>query len=170
MPRVEMIVARLAMVCVVMVALAGVSWAEVPADVGGHERCAVCGMKVAKYPEWIAQVELADGRVEMFDGPKDMLVFYFTPEEYEAQSAITSLVVKDYYSQEWLDAKAAFYVIGSDVYGPMGKEFIPFSSKEAAENFVRDHHGERILLFSDIDNDLVQSMRKGHMMKKKMGH
>ena len=30
-------------------------------------------------------------------------------------------------------AKEAFFVIGSDVYGPMGHELIPFASKADAE-------------------------------------
>ena len=35
-----------------------------------------------------------------------------------------------------IDGKKAFYVIRSDIYGPMGHEFIPFSSKEDAQTFV----------------------------------
>lgn len=142
--------------------------ANLPVEVEGHERCAVCGMMVAKYPEWIAQIALADGRVVMFDGVKDMLVFYFAPEEYGGEAEVVEMMVREYYSQEWFDARGALYVVGSDVYGPMGEEFIPFASMEAAETFVRDHHGERILTLEDITPEVVQSMRKGHKMKKKM--
>ena len=56
-------------------------------------------------------------------------------------------------------------MIGSDIYGPMGKEFIPFSSKEAAENFLQDHQGKKTLSFDDITDELVQSMRSGSKMK-----
>ena len=47
----------------------------------------------------------------------------------------------------------------------MGKEFIPFSKKEAAENFRKDHHGKRIILFDEITSEMVESMRSGHKMK-----
>lgn len=131
-----------------------------------QDRCAVCGMFVAKYPEWVTQIGLKDGRVLMFDGPKDMLVFYFSPEEYgEDASTIEHIMVKDYYTQQWLDGRSAHYVTGSDVYGPMGEEFVPFDSRKAAENFLKDHHGKIILLLEDITPTLVQDMQKGHKMK-----
>ncbi len=136
------------------------------APVSAHDRCAVCGMFVAKYPSWLTQLRLSDGKVAMFDGPKDMFVYYFTPEDYGAGSAkVVEIVVKDYYTQEWLDAKQAVYVTGSDVHGPMGNEFIPFKNQASAENFLKDHHGKEIIPFKDITAELVQSMRKGHKMK-----
>lgn len=137
------------------------------AEITAEDRCPVCGMFVAKYPTWIAQVVLSDGRVEMFDGPKDMLVYYFSPEEYGANGAqVVDIVVRDYYSLRWIDAKEAYFVTGSDVYGPMGHEFIPFSTREAAESFLQDHHGKQILTLSTITDKLVQGMRMGHGMKR----
>jgi nitrous oxide reductase accessory protein NosL len=131
-----------------------------------QDRCPVCGMFVAKYPDWVAQVKLSDGNVAMFDGPKDMLVYYFAPAEYGAgEAAVVDIVVKDYYSQKWIDGRLAFYVTGSDVYGPMGHEFVPFDTREAADNFIKDHHGKMIWALNEITPDLVQSMRKGHKMK-----
>lgn len=136
------------------------------ASVDPTARCPVCGMFVAKLDNWLAQIHLADETVVYFDGVKDLLVFYFDPGEYSTAepSDIKEIWVKDYYSLEWLDGRTAFYVIGSDVYGPMGKEFIPFATREAADNFLRDHKGEKVLLFSEISNDLVQSMREGMKM------
>ena len=55
---------------------------------------------------------------------------------------------------------------GSDVYGPMGHELIPFSSRAAAENFLKDHHGKQVISFSEITSELIESLRKGHKMKK----
>ena len=140
--------------------------AEPAASVDPATRCPVCGMFVAKLDNWLAQIQLADGTVVYFDGIKDLLVFYFDPGEYStaAHEDIKDIWVKDYYSLQWLDGRLAFYVLGSDVYGPMGKEFIPFATREAAENFLRDHKGEKVLFFSEISNDLVQSMRAGTKM------
>lgn len=142
---------------------------EMLAPVAEHDRCAVCGMFIARYAEWVAQVKLSDGRVVMFDGPKDMLAYYFAPAEYGGRDAkVVDIIVKDYYNQQWIDGREALYVTGSDVYGPMGEEFVPFGSREAAESFLKDHHGRTILMFKEISLDAVQSMQKGHTMKGSM--
>lgn len=136
---------------------------KVDADV----RCAICGMFVAKYDNWIVQVRLSDDKVLFFDGVKDMLVFYFDPQQYSSMNRedIKEIWVKDYYSLDWMDGRNALYVIGSDVYGPMGKEFIPFSSQEAADNFLQDHLGTKILTLDEVTDELVQSMRSGSKMR-----
>lgn len=140
--------------------------AEMLAPITEQDRCSVCGMFVAKYPAWVAQVRMSDGKVAMFDGPKDMLVYYFAPGDYGGGDAeVVDIVVKDYYTQQWIDGRQAVYVTGSDVYGPMGDEFVPFSSREAAENFLKDHHGKSVQAFSEITVEIVQNMRKGHKTK-----
>lgn len=135
--------------------------------VAPNERCSVCGMFVAKYDNWVVQVRMADDTVKFFDGVKDMLVFYFNPHQFgdAVQEDIREIWVKDYYSLRWQDGRDALYVVGSDVYGPMGKEFIPLVSREAAENFKKDHGGEKILTLSEITEELVDSMRSGSRMR-----
>ena len=44
----------------------------------------------------------------------------------------------------------AFFVVGSDVHGPMGNEFIPFKNIQDAKVFKIDHHGRKIIKFTDI--------------------
>lgn len=135
-------------------------------EVDETARCPVCGMFVAKYDNWLSQIRLADDRVLFFDGVKDLMVYYFQPEKYGKATAgdIREIWVKDYYTLEWIDGRQAFFVIGSDVYGPMGKEFIPFTGREAAQSFLQDHRGEKILVFDEITDDLVDSMRAGARM------
>jgi len=133
-----------------------------------NTRCSVCGMFVAKYPNWLAQINYdSPDETRFFDGVKDMMVFYFNPQKYGGPSreTIKGIFVKDYYSLKWLEAKEAFYVVGSDVYGPMGHELIPFESKEAAESFSKDHHGKNILTFAEITSDLIESLRMSQKMK-----
>src|SRR3989339_2140309 len=43
--------------------------------ISAQERCPVCGMFAAKYPNWITQVRLGNGTVKFFDGVKDMMAF-----------------------------------------------------------------------------------------------
>ena len=142
-----------------------------PVDkIDNKARCIVCGMFVAKYPNWITQIRDSAGKVEMFDGVKDMMAYYFDPAAFGGDSKVTpaEIWVKDYYTLAWLDGRKAFYVLGSDVYGPMGDEFIPFQDKAAAESFLKDHHGKQVLSFSEITKDMIDSMRSQHKMQHMM--
>ena len=133
-------------------------------DIKGHiqvpkeVKCPVCGMFVAKYPKWAAMIE-SDGKHYYFDGVKDMMKFYIFDVDFPFdREKISHMEVTDFYTLQAIDAKKAFYVIGSDVYGPMGNELIPFISKEAAENFMRDHRGDKIILFDQITPHLVMGL------------
>ena len=134
---------------------------------GAKERCPVCGMFVAKYPQWLATLTTENNKVFYFDGVKDMMAYFFSPEEFGATAGQTigKVEVKNYYSQKWIDGKTAWYVVGSDVLGPMGHELIPFGSEAAARNFLKDHHGTEIVLFATITSERITSMRQGHRMK-----
>ena len=137
-------------------------------DIPEKEKCQVCGMMVAKYPPWVTQVQSSDGKTVMFDGVKDMMAYYFEPEKYGGAAPIEDVYVKDYYSLKYIDGKKAFYVMGSDVMGPMGHELIPFDSMDGAENFKKDHKGKMIMTFDKITLEMINTMRsgmKGHKMK-----
>ena len=156
---------------ILLLALVGVAAASnaVAAEtaVDKDTRCAVCGMFVAKYPNWLVTLTMSDGAIKHFDGVKDMMVFYFAPQKYGAkpEATITGIRVNDYYTLTPVDAKKAFYVVDSDVNGPMGHEFIPFATKEAADSFNKDHHGQRVLAFEAITAQQVETLRAGQRMK-----
>lgn len=137
-------------------------------ELADDTRCPVCGMFVAKYPDWVVRMQSGDS-VLFFDGVKDMLVYLFTPEQFGgmpfASGSVPSISVKDYYSLELIDGRTAFYVTGSDVYGPMGHEFIAFATKAAAESFFADHKGKQILSFAEITPEQVAALRHGQTMK-----
>jgi len=122
------------------------------------EKCPVCGMFVYKYPRWVAQIFYKHNSHQhhySFDGVKDMMKFYFdskkwgTYKEFDKNN-ITKILVSDYYSQNPIDATKAYYVIGSDVYGPMGNELIPFKNKSDAKRFLLDHRAKKILRFNQL--------------------
>ena len=120
-------------------------------------KCPVCGMFVAKYPKWVAQIEVEDGHKHYFGGVKDMMKFYFNPTKYHTHSSekISHINVTDYYSLESIDGKKAYYVIGSNVYGPMGEELIPFKNEDEAKKFMTDHFGKKVLNFNEIKEDIL---------------
>lgn len=126
------------------------------------EKCPVCGMFAYKYPKWAARmnyVENGKAISHVFDGVKDMLKFYHNPSKWgnytKQNDESLTLLVSDYYTQAVLDGKKAFYVVGSDVMGPMGREFIPFSSLKSAQTFMKDHKGKQVIEFSHITENLV---------------
>lgn len=116
------------------------------------DKCPVCGMYVYKYPKWITQIVYAEKHYS-FDGVKDMMKFYFSHDE-----DIKEILVRDYYTQKVIDAKKAFYVLGSDVYGPMGHELIAFKTKESAKVFYFDHRATKILSFDMISFELIDTL------------
>lgn len=132
-------------------------------DPGPRELCTICGMFVAKYPDWIASLRFQDGAVFHFDGAKDLFKFLHQLPRYapgRKPDQIRDMVVSEYYDVERIPAREALYVIGSDVYGPMGDEFIPLRNQADAEEFKMDHHGVRILRFDEIDAGVVEKVDK----------
>ena len=132
-----------------------------PITPAAKDKCPVCGMFVAKYPDFASEIIFKDGSVALFDGVKDMFKYYFNLAKYDKSKKIgdiDSIYVTDYYDLKWIDGYKAFYVEGSDVYGPMGRELIPFEKKEGAEQFMTDHIGKSLLKFDEITYDLVKSL------------
>jgi copper chaperone NosL len=126
-----------------------------------RDKCPVCGMFVAKYPDFIAEIIFKDGSQAFFDGAKDMFHYYFNLSKYnpsQKREDIKSLFVTDYYDLESTDGFKAFYVIGSNVTGPMGRELIPFEKEEEAKEFMKDHLGNQILRFEQVTHEMVKSL------------
>ncbi len=126
-----------------------------------NAKCPVCGMFVAKYPDWTASARFKDGTTHYFDGPKDLLAYYLDPSRYgkgRRQADIVALSVKEYYSLGMIDPRGAFFVLGSDVYGPMGGELIPFKTEKDAMAFKIDHKGKRIVRFNEITSQLIKTL------------
>lgn len=131
-----------------------------------NEKCPVCGMYIYKYPRWATQIfyEKKGNKYHLsFDGVKDMMKFYFNSHKWgnypmAQKENIEKILVTDYYSQKGIDGTKAYYVIGSDIYGPMGNELIPFASLNDAKTFQKDHSGKRIIQFSNITEDEVYGL------------
>jgi nitrous oxide reductase accessory protein NosL len=118
-------------------------------------KCPVCGMWVSKYPKWVAVIKV-DKDMLYFDGVKDMMKFYFDPARFHhKKSSFDTIKVTDYYSLKPIIAQKAHYVIGSNIYGPMGEELIPFAKLSDAKAFKKDHDGKSILTFDDIEEKFL---------------
>jgi len=131
---------------------------------GPRDLCPVCGMLVSKYPNWVATIVYKDGHAHHFDGAKDMFKFWHEPAKYAAghkREDMAAIWVTDFYNLQRVDARKAFYVVGSDVLGPMGHELVPLATKEDAADFLKDHKGKRILGFEDVARDIPSRLDDG---------
>jgi len=132
-----------------------------PAKPTPKDKCPVCGMFVAKYPDFIAQIVFRDGSVAFFDGVKDMFKYYLNMSKYNSKQKETDIefvYVNDYYSLTLVDGLKAYYVQGSDVFGPMGRELIPFEKEREAKEFLRDHKGKMLLRFQEISGPIIKGL------------
>jgi nitrous oxide reductase accessory protein NosL len=139
------------------------AWAEEAKAIkhSKDDKCPVCGMFVAKYPDFLAQIVFKDGSYAVFDGVKDMMKYYLDLAKYNPSKKvedIDSIVVTDYYGLKPIDGRKAYYVTGSDVYGPMGHELIPFEKEDDANEFMTDHLGKSLMRLDGVTADLLKSM------------
>lgn len=131
-----------------------------------RDACPVCGMLVARYPAWIATVLYEDGHTDHFDGAKDLFKYLFDLPRYASgrnTGEITAIGVTEYYGLTRIDAHSAWYVIGSDVLGPMGHELVPLETSADAEEFMNDHQGSRILRFDEVTPELLERLDAGQV-------
>ncbi len=132
--------------------------AATPRQPQKQDRCPVCGMFVAPYPEWTATILFNDSTQLFFDGAKDLYRYYSDlprNKDGHGRADISGIYLTDYYSTRLLPAEDLFFVLGSDVYGPMGHEFVPVAGKAAASTFARDHGGQKILRFDQLSPQLL---------------
>jgi nitrous oxide reductase accessory protein NosL len=132
-----------------------------PVKASKTDKCPVCGMFVAKYPDFLAQIIFTDGTYALFDGAKDMYKYYFDLKKYNASkklSDIAAVYVTDYYGLTPTNGQTAWYVIGSNVFGPMGRELIPFEKEGEATEFMKDHAGKSIVRFDTVTPDLIKGL------------
>jgi nitrous oxide reductase accessory protein NosL len=150
-------------VLAVSLLLAAGAWAGDPKPLRPtpKEKCPVCGMFVYKYPDWVTQMVFRDGSRLYFDGVKDLMKFHLNPFPYQSTKSrpeTAAIFVTDYYSLESIEGTRAYYVIGSDVFGPMGKELIPFGKEAEAQEFLKDHKGKKILRFQEIAPEILKTL------------
>ncbi len=128
------------------------------------DTCPVCGMFVANFPEWVASVVYQDGHVHHFDGAKDLFKYLRDLDRWapgHKAADIVTIGVTEYYSLSRIDARKAWYVVGSDVLGPMGHELVPLEKQSDAQEFSDDHQGKRIVRFDEVTPAMLEQLDQG---------
>ena len=109
-------------------------------------RCERCGMFTDIQPRWTAGAVAADGRDVHFDAPRCMFEWLRSVEGRGGEAPW----VTEYYTQRKRPAAFVWYVVGSDVTGPMGPDLVPIGDEAGAQRFRAEHHGRAVLTFDQV--------------------
>lgn len=115
--------------------------------------CQNCGMPTNDFPNWQVMLK-ANSATLAFCAPRCMFI-HLADSSNNVATSIQKMEVTDYYTTQKIDGKTAFYVTGSDKTSPMGKDFVPFVTKEDAESFMKEHNGKKIYSFDEITKEVV---------------
>lgn len=120
--------------------------------------CSLDGMLLADYPGPKAQIHYAQSEPEFFCDTVEMFSIYLQPEQ---QKRVTAVFVNDMGKSEWerpagqwIDARQAFYVVGSRRRGSMGPTFASFAEESAARAFA-EKEGGKVLRFNEVTPDMA---------------
>lgn len=134
------------------------------AEAVGH----YCGMNLLEHKGPKSQIILASWSEPIwFSSARDAFSFKMLPEEAKDIRAIYVSDMAKASSWDnpgptnWVDARKAFFVIGSTKQGGMGApETVPFSDRAAAEQFAAEYGG-RIVRFDEVPKDYVLGSEPG---------
>lgn len=129
-----------------------------PVEVTSSTSCSLDGMLLADYPGPKAQIQYEQGDTDFFCDTVEMFSIYLKPEQ---KKRVTGIFVQDMGKTDWnnpkghwIDARSAFYVVGSQMKGGMGPTLASFSSQSDAEQF-KNKNGGKVYKFSEITADMV---------------
>ena len=117
--------------------------------------CTVCGMPPAKHPRHNCQILAMDDSTLHFCSTQCMVNFNTEQSKYMKEPVKTKMAWVTLYSDGMYEsAVGSYYVVGSQINGPMGMEAIPFKFKNNAEEFVRVNGG-KIVSFQELMPTLI---------------
>lgn len=131
-----------------------------PVEIAPNTSCGRCGMYPANYPRWQSEIIFNDDSMTPFDGCKCMFNFLFAMNKFDpahSRDDVAVAWVKDFNSGAWINGADAYYVVGSNMMGPMGKELIPFTDQAAAIKFQQEQGG-MVMRFDDITPDVLATL------------
>lgn len=124
-------------------------------EVTADTRCVVCGMKVANFPQHDSQVLLKDKSSIHFCSTQCLVKYNANPGQYVDKPLMSKMTWTKVYPEGGYESSIGlYYVVGSKIHGPMGKEAIPFRMKKAAEIFAAEEGGQ-IVSFKELVPSMV---------------
>ena len=131
-----------------------------PVEITASTSCSLDGMLLGEYPGPKAQIHFANqSEPEFFCDTVEMFNILLNPEQIRKVNAIfvQDMGATDWASPKgaWIDARSAFYVVGSSKHGSMGPTFASFAKKDAAEHFAHENGGN-VMAFADVKPNMAK--------------
>jgi nitrous oxide reductase accessory protein NosL len=153
----------------ILIVLFGMTnWASAqPIKIESHKKCPLCGMYPARYSKFNCQIVFKDGSYEAFDSAIGLLVYLHFPDKTGLKlKPVAGIYFKDYLKEDWLEADKAFFVTASEIRGPMGVQFLPVDSEQAANKLKKQAQGKDIIHFKMINRQyLINAAKAGQLHK-----
>ncbi|MFT7559741.1 MAG: copper chaperone NosL [Flavobacteriales bacterium] len=125
-----------------------------------RDECHLCGMLIMNFSGPKGEIfkrglsEEEGDIAHKFCSTRDMFSFYLDPENTRN---VSTILVHDMSKAPWnapsdshfIDARGAWYVVGSNRKGAMGKTLASFSLKSTAQVFAEEFNGQ-VIRFNDI--------------------
>lgn len=130
-----------------------------PVDITASTACSLDGMTLAEYPGPKGQIQY-EGQAEpmFFCDTVEMFSIYLKPEQVKKIKAIYVQDMSKTRWEEpkgaWMDAHAAYYVVGSKMHGSMGPTIGAFSVAQDATAFA-EQNGGKVYKFDEITPDMA---------------
>ncbi len=117
-------------------------------------------LDLKKYPKFICEAVLEDGKKVQFVSVKSMMQVYFHQPYFKKHNFLSSniknMYVQDYLDGSKVDAKSAKYMFGSRLVGPHGDDLIPLKDDENAKLFKLKYGGTKLLPFQRLTKGLMR--------------
>jgi copper chaperone NosL len=159
--EIQMTLTRLAIALSLTAALAACSKPEAalqPLAIQSGTACSLDGMILADFPGPKGQIHYASGEPDFFCDTTEMFSIYLQPEQ---QKRITAIFTQDMGKADWekpddhwIDAKNAWFVVGSSREGSMGPTIATFAEEKAATSFAGEYGG-KVVKFGDVTPEMV---------------
>lgn len=135
-----------------------------PLEPGDDTACALDGMVLKDFAGPKAQIHYTEGQPDFFCNLTELFNVVRAPE---SRRAIAALFVQDmgkadwdHPQANWIDARTAFYVVGSRKPGSMGPTFGAFANAGAAEAFAA-REGGKVLRFDEVTAAMAETAAGG---------
>lgn len=129
-----------------------------PREIAADTACALDGMALVDFPGPKAQIHYDQGEPDFFCDTREMFSIVLRPEQKKRIVAIYTqdMGKADWNSPkgQWIDARSAFYVMGSPRRGSMGPTVPSFAQEADAQKFAAQYGG-KVLPFAGVTIDMV---------------
>ncbi len=124
------------------------------------DECHLCGMIISNFPGPKGEAyQSGNDDIMKFCSTRDLFSYLLQPEN---ERQIKEVYVHDMSKTPWqkpeddyfIDAKSAWFVVGSNQKGAMGQTLASFSKQEHAQAFS-ENYGGKVYQFKDITIDIL---------------